>query len=232
LVVVHGAGSFGHLKARRWKLDKGDVGLAVLKDADEFGIRSQEQAVRSVQEDMKSLNRIVVSALEKQGLDCVVRCPHECGITGVGCGFRGNVTNLFQDTIKEREIAVTFGDVVLCEDDKKFGILSGDDLIYRISTEISNVDCVVFAIDGVDGLLASPPKEGVKQQLIPVWKPGDNFIGEHNNEIDVTGGIFLKLRRGAQINKHGPRVTLVRGIPERFKLACKSLECIGTTISN
>ena len=58
VILVHGAGSFGHLRAKHWKLHLG-------KQNEEFtsepGIFTQEQAVEEVRRDMESLNSFVLS---------------------------------------------------------------------------------------------------------------------------------------------------------------------------
>ena len=64
VIVIHGAGSFGHLKAKRWRLNEGHIqGLEVADSA----CQSQTEAVEQVRSDMLALNSIVVSELEKFG---------------------------------------------------------------------------------------------------------------------------------------------------------------------
>ena len=58
LVIVHGAGSFGHMKAKEFRLAEGRVA----------GI-SQDEAVAEVRNDMLELNQKVVSSLQSRGLD-------------------------------------------------------------------------------------------------------------------------------------------------------------------
>ena len=57
LVIIHGAGSFGHMKAKKHRLADGRI--------DGLG---QDLAVDEVREDMLKLNQIVVSALRSHGL--------------------------------------------------------------------------------------------------------------------------------------------------------------------
>ena len=52
---------------------------------------------------------------------------------------------------------VTHGDVVECDGPRQFGILSGDDLVYRLATELCDVKRLVFAMGGVEGVLREPP---------------------------------------------------------------------------
>jgi isopentenyl phosphate kinase len=127
---------------------------------------------------------------------------------------------------------VTFGDVVDCEGEMSFGILSGDDLVVRLCEEIPNVKRLVFAVGGVDGILKRPPEFANSGDLIKNWSPGMKFEGLHNTEIDVTGGIGLKAARGAEVAKLGIEVLIVNGsYPERVFDACTGKEVLGTIIS-
>lgn len=208
-----------------------------INENNSFGISSQEDAVISVQNDMKQLNEIICTKLREYNFNPIVIIPHK-HFSDTGIEFKGEIQNLFNfndDTsINERNIFVTYGDVVYCNDNSKFGVLSGDDLIYRIATEVKNVKRVVFAIEGVDGLLETPPESNKPQKLIKYWKDGDGFIGSHNQDIDVTGGIFLKVKRASQIVQKNPsiNVTLVRGVYDRVLDALLGNPCICTTITN
>ena len=60
VIIVHGAGSFGHLKAKRWRLNEGYIpNLSHPNDSCE----SQVEAVHEVRQDMLRLNSIVVAAV-------------------------------------------------------------------------------------------------------------------------------------------------------------------------
>ena len=56
VIIVHGAGSFGHLKAKSWKLHEGrtDEGLPI-----EGEFATQIEAINSVRQDMVNLNQLV-----------------------------------------------------------------------------------------------------------------------------------------------------------------------------
>tara|TARA_B100000925_G_C22002478_1_gene471985 strand:+ start:662 stop:1441 length:780 start_codon:yes stop_codon:yes gene_type:complete len=211
LVIVHGAGSFGHLKAKNFRLAEGRVeGL------------QQDHAVVEVRQDMLELNHLVVTSLKSRGLDVRSFPPHEWA-EGTGPFFSG-------DLPLHSGVTVVYGDVV--EDQScGFGILSGDDLMVRYATEIPDVVRVIFAVHGVDGILSVPPDKAGPNDLIKVWSPGMEFEGEHASEIDVTGGIGLKAARGAMIAQHGIEVTLVNGENyERLYNAIEGKSVIGTRI--
>jgi len=211
LVIVHGAGSFGHMKAKKFRLAEGRIkGM------------NQDDAVESVRSDMKLLNKFVMEALQRAGVEAKSFPPHEWAL-GTGPNFEGELP-IFDG------VTVVFGDVV--EDkEKEFGILSGDDLILRYSKELDGVERAVFAIGGVDGILRVPPGRAGADDLIEVWNPDVEFEGEHASEIDVTGGIGLKAARGAEISENGIDVILVNGeFPSRVLDAIEGKSVIGTRI--
>ena len=93
LVIVHGAGSFGHMKAKQFRLAEGRVeGL------------SQDGAVSEVRNDMLELNQKVVSSLESRGLDVRSFPPHQWA-KGIGPNFSGELP--IHDGV-----TVVYGDVV------------------------------------------------------------------------------------------------------------------------
>ena len=65
LVIVHGAGSFGHMKAKKYRLSEGRIeGL------------EQDDAVEEVRSDMIKLNQSVVNSLQSHGLSVKSYPPH------------------------------------------------------------------------------------------------------------------------------------------------------------
>jgi isopentenyl phosphate kinase len=233
VILVHGAGSFGHLKAKRWSLHLGRLDESELVGSTEGDISaeghisSQDEAIIAVRKDMFNLNNHVIAGLEKHGISSKVYPPHEW-VIGTGEKFKGDVS-IFADH-HPMEVKVTFGDVVACEGSREFGILSGDDLVYRIAVEVPNVSRLVFALGGVDGLLRSPPIEGEPQDLLFEWRESDGFSGEHFENIDVTGGIFLKAERGSHVANQGIEVKMVRGVAATLYSAMKGEDCRGTVI--
>ena len=211
LVIVHGAGSFGHMMAKKFRLAEGRV--AGLK---------QDEAIEKVRSDMIELNNHVLSSLQKYGLDAKTFSPH-LWATGTGPGFKGELP-IFDG------VTVVYGDVVE-DSEKEFGILSGDDIMLRYSTELPNVERAIFAIGGVDGILRVPPSKAGPEDLIEIWSPDMEFEGEHAAEIDVTGGIGLKAARGAMISEKGVDVHIINGEhPNRVLAAIDGENVIGTKI--
>jgi len=216
VIVIHGAGSYGHLKAKRWRLNEGHIpGLKIEDDA----CNTQSEAVEQVRNDMLSLNAIVVSELEKFDLIVQTHPPHAWA-RNLGPHFEGPLDAFMPDD--SNLVHVSYGDVVDVGDERLFGILSGDDLVARLCIELSDVESLVFAMGGVDGLLKVPPHQATPDDLIEEWSPDIEYEGLHQTDIDVTGGIGLKIQRGHLVAKSGVDVYLINGEhPERIlNLVC------------
>lgn len=224
VIVVHGAGSFGHLRAKQWKLNQGK--LPNHDFAPQSDCNSQEQAVSLVRKEMLSLNKIVLDAFSKRDIATTKLPPHEWA-RNTGSNFDGNIAKLFN---YNNSVMITFGDVVDC-DEGVFGILSGDDLVVRICQDIPNVKRLIFAVKGVDGILKRPPEFADESDLIEHWSPSVEYSGVHNSEIDVTGGIGLKAIRGSEVAASGVEVFIINGEePQRLLDACKGITTRGTQI--
>lgn len=224
VILVHGAGSYGHLRARHWRLNEGRVAEGISPDGQ---CTTQQEAVMCVRKDMLELNSHVCSALSALNIPTSVHPPHQWA-KGTGANFSGNLDRF---AVSPGCVAVTFGDVVDTDDERLFGILSGDDLVYRLATEVPSVKRLVFAIGGVDGLLRVPPEQATSDDLIEEWSPSIAFEGTHHSEIDVTGGIGLKAARGAQAAAHGVEVHMVNGgYADRVYNACMGLPVLGTRV--
>ena len=222
IVVVHGAGSYGHLYAKKYKLHLGND--------DEFGTLdgfSQLDAVKIVRDDMIELSDLVSKVLAEQGLECYKIPPHKF-ITGTSLDFEIDIQNI-QDNIHGK-IPLLWGDVVTRKGALMFGILSGDDIAARLAMELNDVQSLVFAMGGADGVMTKPP-DHPDSKLIRTWNKDTFFNALHNTDEDVTGGILYKVSRGSQISPHVKFVYIVNGeYPDRVISAANGDETVGTRI--
>ena len=219
VVLVHGAGSFGHLTAKKWKLSEG---------LDSSISNEQRRAVTQVRLDMIELSKHVLGSLESKGVPCT-SLPPSTWAKGIGPEFLGSL-GPFTDS-PSNEVMVTFGDVVDRDDSSEFGILSGDDLMVRLSLEVPNVEYSIFLLGDSPGMMDRPPsRQGA--ELLDTWSPDIEAETSHNAEEDVTGGIDLKARRAAQIAQNVPNVWFIDGRePSRvIDLVIDGLLPIGTRI--
>ena len=225
VVLVHGAGSFGHIDARRYRLVEGYVPGANV---------DQDKGVSEVRGQMDRLNGIVCAemrrACKKYAPECdikVVSIPPRTFARNTGARFAGNLQQFAEGGCST--LAITFGDVVQCDSPKLFGILSGDDLMLRLSEELPGVTHVVFFMVE-DGVLTVPGSEG---KLIEVWNSSKSvgFRSSHNSKIDVTGGILYKIERAEMIANKVPHVWFLSGaFPDRLKALLMRNDVLGTRI--
>ena len=201
VLVVHGAGSFGHLRAKAWALAEGRSSVQ-----GNDGCADQDEAVAMVRADMLALSKHVASALHEAGITTSRHPPHQWA-TGVGPTFSGDLSPLQPATT----VPVTWGDVVPVPGHVSFGILSGDDVVHRCAVELPHITRVVFAMGGADVVLRRPPHEATEEDLITEWREDSVFEGHHAVEMDVTGGIGLKVERARSIAQHGVETFFVNG---------------------
>ena len=138
-----------------------------------------------------------------------------------------DITNF--ERVVEAPIPITFGDVVDTNDQQEFGILSGDDLMVRLSRELEVSHCI-FLIGDAEGVLSGPPnQEG--SSLISKLGAEEEIEGPHYTEIDVTGGIGLKIDRARKIASGVEEVWILDGrCPERVLELLSIGETRGTKI--
>src|SRR5687767_14486306 len=174
MILIHGAGSFGHIIAEQHDL--------------QHGYKNPEQlpALVQLQQDLHALNRIVVDALVGAGLPAVPFHPASMCIMK-----DGRITSLFTEPIERalalRLIPVLYGDCVW-DQAQTFGIISGDQLMVYLANQLK-ADRLAFGTN-VDGVLDA---NGAVISHLPLHAHiTDNTQGPQRS--DVTGGMFGKLR--------------------------------------
>ena len=218
VVIIHGAGSYGHILAKKWSIAEG---------LDREIYSEQKNAVSQIRKDMRELNSLVIESLHRTGLECESLPPSNWAI-GTGNDFKGDL-DVFE-RFPSHPIPVTFGDVVDTEDGAEFGILSGDDLMLRISRELSCVTHSIFLMGDSAGVMDKPPSEK-GATLLTTCSPSNMFQSAHYSDIDVTGGIALKVDRAFQISKDVNEVWIMDGRkPSRILELVRTGKTIGTKI--
>lgn len=174
LIVVHGAGSFGHFEAAHYEIQGGR--------ASSLGMSATHMAVTK-------LNGLVVEALIERGVPAVGVSP---------LLVPGKVRVDFVATLLDRgHLPVLHGDACYGGDGRTV-VLSGDRLVGMMAEAFEFVRRVVFVSD-VDGVMERPPGEGggkvVKKVTVDgrgeVCLEGEMRVG--GGGVDVTGGIVGKV---------------------------------------
>lgn len=207
LIVVHGAGSYGHVIAKQYSLQLG------LQD---FG---QVPAVAQVQHDVRELSQEVVAELMKVGLPAVSVPPGSCFVMENGRLIVDNdepIRRLAHIGV----MPVLFGDVV-ADRSKGFGICSGDQAM-EILARIFKPDRIVFVSD-VDGLYTGDPKKDKNAKMIP--EVNGKMLDKLDSELtvaDVTGGIHGKVEEMLRMCGDNGECILVNGtVPGRLEALLK-----------
>lgn len=197
LIIVHGAGSFGHILAEKYDLNKGYKKYNQIKG---FSLTHQQ---------VQKLNSYVLKSLHDFDIPAVSISPHSI-VKLDNHNIKKIEYSVFKEYLDKGFIPVTFGDVVL---DKKLGfsICSGDLMIMALA-EYFKPEKLVFAIDE-DGIYNKNPKKDKNAELIKEisLKELDSLSTDLDEHADVTGGMGGKINVIKNISKKGIDTILVNG---------------------
>ena len=114
LIIVHGAGCFGHPIAKKFNLIDG------LNESPE-----QKESIKEIRHQMKELNQILCKIIESQGIKTKSIIPSESMRTRGARHISKFPKQIFDKAISEGNIPITFGDIT--EDELQgINVLSGD----------------------------------------------------------------------------------------------------------
>lgn len=199
VLIVHGAGSFGHVLAHDHRLAEGEKG------------GGGPEAIAMVSLDVRQLNSLVVSALIEAGIPAVSIPPGACFVMSDG-RLRHPDLEVMRRYIGLGIVPVSFGDVVL-DDSKGFGICSGDQLM-EVLADAFQPERVIFVSD-IDGLFDRDPKKDSGAQLIEcVDRRSLDRISCEINVKDVTGGVQGKMEAMLRLCQGERDCVLVNGLAE------------------
>ena len=197
IILVHGAGSFGHILAKEYMLNQG------------FRKDEQLQGFSLTHAMVQKLNSLVLSSLHDKGIAAVSIPPHV--ILKLEDHKPAKMDyHVFREYLDIGFTPVTFGDVAL---DKKLGfsICSGDLLLQMLAKHF-NPEKVIFAIDE-DGLYTSNPKIDKNAEFIEnsTLDELENFTTNSNSYADVTKGMEGKIETIKNIANLGTDIVLLNG---------------------
>jgi len=172
LIVIHGAGSFGHPLAKKYKLDKSFSATGAIL----------------THNSVRALNEIIVKALHKEGIKAIGIEPMSCVICK-----NGRIKQMQTDQIKHLLnygfVPVLFGDMVM-DTHKKTCILSGDQIITYLAKEfkVSTIGCGTSE-DGVYDIHGKT----IKHINLNNFDECKKSI-KGSNYTDTTGGMLGKIK--------------------------------------
>lgn len=224
-MLVHGAGSYGHIIAHKYKLQNG------------FLEKEQLKGFARVHEDVRKLNLKVLEIMRECGENPMSIPP--CSI--LICENKKIIdfnSGLFEACKIIGLTPVTFGDVVF---DSKIGycICSGDALMLQLS-KVFRPEKVIFVAD-VDGIFDKNPMvhkdaklmKYVNQKVVDDLKKHEADCSSCKNSIgeDATGGMLRKLEIMLQISQLGVESIILNGLqPSRLRECLIGKEVIGTIV--
>ena len=182
LIIVHGAGSFGHPPAKKHK-----IGEAF----DESQYPEKRLGFCEIQNEVKRLNMFVCEAFINEGLPTIA-VPASSFITANDKRITEGNLDLFKRYLSKGFIPVIYGDVVL-DDELEFCVISGDQIIQYLSVNLTP-DRVILGTD-VDGVYNKNPKthdDALFFDKFTSLEDLDTLEGTTN--VDVTGGMVGKIK--------------------------------------
>ncbi len=217
IILVHGAGSFGHPLAKKYQLN--------------LGFKSEEQKLgfALTSNQMINLNQILISELLKNNLLAVSLPPHSFLVQEKGKLVNFD-TKLIKDYLKNNFLPVLFGDGVL-DNFQGCSIVSGDTLVPFLAKKL-NPEKVIFVSD-VDGIFNKDPKKYKDAEII---KEVNNQNLEEvlqgltlNNPDDVTGEMQGKILKIKDNLKNIP-VFIINGLAPKTLLEVDKKGQVGTKL--
>jgi isopentenyl phosphate kinase len=216
IVIVHGAGSWGHPIAKEYGIEKG------FREH-----RQLEGFVKTVQ-TVRQLNHMVTDVLIQTGIGAVGLPASTLFVTRRGAIETAHLDLVFS-AIELGVVPVTCGDATF-DRELKFTVLSGDQISVYLAKALK-ASRIVYATD-VDGVYEVDRQTG-ERHLIPVlnYKKHTTLLYGGVGGDDVTGGMFNKVEAAFEAVQAGVKVVVVNGLVEgRIESAVKGLEVVGTEL--
>ncbi|MDO9538126.1 MAG: isopentenyl phosphate kinase [Thermoplasmata archaeon] len=212
-IIIHGGGSFGHIKAKEYQLHKG------------FTDESQRDGICQVQNDMRVLNRLIKDGLRKAGIP-LASIPAGAIATFDNGKLAKFPSDVFAHYLNIGITPISFGDVVV-DKSRGISICSGDDIMVKLATDLKAEKCIF--VTAVDGIFPSyPPKDG--EGPIPEITPGHEVMFTVK-DTDVTGSMQRKLELMFGIARAGCQVQIVNGlVPGRLADVLQGKQTVGTIV--
>ncbi len=221
LIIVHGAGSFGHPFAKEY-----EIGSPV-KDKEDF--INKKLGFCITQSWVKKLNTIVCDSLREKGVLAVSIQPSSFIITK-NKRIHTCDLELINKYLEYGFVPVIYGDVVVDLDESiKICVLSGDQIIKYFGENLKPRR-VVLGSD-VDGIYTKDPKKYNDAKLMKIVTSCEDLKAEGSSNVDVTGGMNGKLLELIELADIGVESDIINAGREGFiKRALNLEEGIGTIV--
>lgn len=181
LILVHGAGAFGHKLVSEYGINNG------LKSEKDF------EGYRKTQESVKGLDNIVVGILKEEGLEEEQVIPHEVIVQENKRIIEFDLSGI-ERILEKGRIPVMYGDMVK-DRELNGSVVSGDKIVGFLAQKLKP-ERILLGTD-VEGIYSSDPKKNPEAEIIREINE-DNYSEvikkvEGSMGIDVTKGMKGKL---------------------------------------
>jgi isopentenyl phosphate kinase len=202
VILIHGAGSFGHIYAKKYNLNEG------------YQNSEQIQGFSLTQLNTQYLNTLVLKSLQKNGIPAISISPHTILKLNDHKIHKINY-EIFEDYLKNNFTPVSYGNVVL-DNKKGFSICSGD-LIIKLLSKYFKPEKIIFLIDE-DGIYTSNPKIDKNAKFINNITPFElkKLSTTLDDHPDVTKGMKGKIETIIDMAELKIDVVLLNGNKEEM----------------
>jgi isopentenyl phosphate kinase len=170
LILIHGAGSFGHVQAEEYRLRE----------------KFSPEGLRITHSSVVELNRLVVEALARSGANPMPVHPFSCVALRDGRIESFSLAPI-ERMIEEGLLPVLHGDVAM-DITRRAGIVSGDDLVPYLARSL-DAEIVAEGTDKDGVLVEGKPLKKISRDD---WPAVDEHLGG-SSTADVTGGMREKV---------------------------------------
>ncbi|MEA2098234.1 MAG: isopentenyl phosphate kinase [Patescibacteria group bacterium] len=217
LIIIHGAGVFGHKIANKFDLNKG------------YKNKSQIKAISKLRQNLKRLNSEIEKSLNGKGLFTVTFQQSSAWRLNKRILLDSNLT-ILEKYISLDLVPVLYGDILI-DDKLKFSILSGDQIVYYLSKKL-RAKKVIIGTD-LDGIFESDPKINKNAKLIK--KVNSNNIKSlllgQSLSTDVTNGMKGKVNELIKLTKYDIESEIINiSKPNILKKSLSGQKGLGTII--
>lgn len=221
MIIVHGAGSYGHIHAKKY-----GIGSEILTPEED---QYKKEGICKTQASVQLLNYEIINKLHENNVPAVSIKPSSI-IINDNKRIQSFDLDILKKYLNNGFVPVLYGDAVLdFNDNIKYSILSGDQLITYLATKL-DVDCVILSSD-VDGIYTDNPKTNPDAKLIEVVTKDTQLEFTTTNQADVTGGMAGKLEELLELAQKGIQSQIINAQkPGNIELAVSGKTVKGTII--